>query len=112
MTSIVKDRPSDVFFDSFERFAIAKETGALTGDEFSKIQILLGSIFSNQVKRGLKTEEETEDFINEIPNGNWPCFNYPHTDLEVAHRTINQDISAALYERENIVRKAQPVKRL
>ena len=110
MTSIVKETPSNTFFESFEYFSKAKETGALTGSEFSKIQILLGSIFSNQVRRGLKTEEEAEDFIAQIPNGKWSCFNYPHKDQDVAHSSISQDVAAALYDRERLDKQSQPVK--
>lgn len=109
MTSIVKDRPSNTFFESFERFEIAHRTGALTGDEFSKMQILLGSIFSNLVKKGLRTEEQAEDFLYQIPNGEWKCFDYPHKDQSIAYKTIEQDVTAALYEQERINRQARSI---
>ena len=109
MTSIVKDRPSNIFFESFERFEIAHRTGALIGDEFSKILITLGSIYSNKVKKGLITEEQTEEFLSQIPNGDWKCFDYPHKDQSIAYKTIEQDINAALYEQEKINIQAQPI---
>lgn len=112
MTSIVKDTPSNTFFESFERFEIAHRNGALVGDEFSKIQISLGSIFSNLVKRGLKTEEEAEDFLSQIPNGKWPCYNFSHKNQELAYNTIKQDINAALYEMENLSKQTKQIKRI
>lgn len=109
MTSIVKDRPSNTFFESFERFEVAHRTGALVGDEFSKILISLGSIYSNLVKKGLRTEEQAEEFLSQIPNGEWKCFDYPHKDQAIAYKSIDQDISAALYEQEKMSMQAQPV---
>ena len=109
MTSIVK--PSEEFFDTFERFEIAHRTGALVGDEFANIQILLGSIYANLVKRGLRTEEQAEEFLSNIPNGKYNNFNYPHKGQQSASKTIAQDVNAALFDRENFVRKSQPVKR-
>ena len=111
MTSIVKETPSNTFFESIERFATAKETGALTGDELSKILELLGSIYSNLVRRGLRTEEEAEEFLNQMPNGKWNCFNYAHKGQEIAYKTVEQDINAALYDQEKISMQSQPVKR-
>ena len=111
MTSIVKETPSNTFFESIERFSTAKETGALTGEELSKIEILLGSIFSNLVKRGLRTESQAEDFLNQMPNGKWNCFNYPHKGQDVAYKTVEQDINAALYEKKKISIQSQPIKR-
>ena len=110
MTSIVKDTPSNIFFESIERFATAKETGALTGDELSKIEILLGSIFANLVKKGLRTEEEAEEFLNQMPNGKWNCFNYSHKNQDVAYKTVEQDIAFALYNQEKLSMQSQPVK--
>ena len=112
MTSIVKETSSDTFFKSFEYFSEAKQTGALKGDEFSKIQILLGNIYANLVRRGLRTEEQAENFLEQIPNGKWPCYSYPHNDQEIAYSTIKQDINAALYEQERLNMQSQPVKRI
>ena len=62
MTSIVTDRPSDIILKSLNRMNEAKLNGALTKDELSKIIMLEGSLFANLVSKGLKTEEEVEDF--------------------------------------------------
>lgn len=108
--SIVKDRPSEIFFESIERFNIAKSTGALTGDELSKIITLVGNIFSNLVvSKGLK-EEDVEKFETLIPDKN--IFNYNHKELEVAKKTVEQANTVALMDQERISRKAQPVKRI
>ena len=110
MTSIVKETPSNTFFESIERFETAHRTGALVGDELSNIVILLGSIFANKVRKGLRTEEQAEDFLNQIPNGKWNSFSYPHKEQDTAYKTVEQDINAALYEQEKINNQAQPVK--
>ena len=112
MTSIVKETPSNTFFESIERFEVAHRTGALVGDELSKILISLGNVYSNLVRRGLRTEEQAEDFLNQIPNGKWNAFNYPHKGQDVAYKTIEQDITAALYEQEKINKQSQPVRRM
>ena len=112
MTSIVKDRPSNTFFEELNYFSTAKETGALTGNEYSNLLISLGSIYANLVRRGLRTEEEAEDFLGQIPNGKWNCYNYPHKDQEFAFNTISQDIAAASFKRETFARQSQPVKRI
>ena len=110
MTSIVKETPSNTFFESFERFEVAHRTGALVGDEFSKIEILLGSIYANLVRRGLRNEEQAEDFLNQIPNGKWNNFNYPHKGQDIAFNAVEQDITVALYNQEKTNMQSQSIK--
>ena len=104
MTSIVKDRPSNIILESLNRLNSAKLTGVLTKDELSKILMLEGSLFANLVSRGLKTEEEVDDFEKEIPDGKINYFSFEHKDLDVAYKTIKQANTAALYDRENSIR--------
>ena len=118
MTSIVNfeermkstGRISDTIFESLERLHDAKLSGALKEDELSKIITLEGRIFANLVSKGSKTEEQVEDFEKEIPNGKYNCFNFPHKDLDVAYNSIKQANTVALFDVENLARKAQPVK--
>ena len=110
MTSIVKDRPSNIILESLNRMNDAKLNGALTSDELSKIITLEGSLFANLVRRGLRTEEQSEDFLNQIPNGKWNSFSYPHKGQDVAFETVKQDVNVALYEQEKVNIQAQPVK--
>lgn len=112
MTNLVSEKHSDVFFGAFEYFATAKEKGALVGDELSKLEMQLGTIFANQVRRGLKTEEQAEEFLAQVPNGTWGAFNHSHKDQDVAYKTMEQDINAALYEREKLQQQSRPVKRM
>ena len=112
MTSIVKDRPSDIILESLNRMNAAKLNGALTKDELAKIITLEGSMFANLVSRGLKTEEEVEDFEKEIPNGKTNYFSFQHEDLDVAYGSIKQANTAALYERENLTRHSRLSKRI
>lgn len=118
MTSIVNfeermkatGRISDTILESLERVHDAKMTGALKEDELSKIITLEGRLFANQVSKGLKTEEQVEDFEKEIPNGKYPCFNFPHKDLDVAYNVVKQADTVALFDVENLAKKAQPVR--
>ena len=107
MISIVKDRPSNIILDSLNRMSEAKVNGSLTKDEFSKIIMLEGSLFANLVSRGLKTEEEVEDFEKEIPDGKSHYFSFKHEDLDVAYGTIKQANTAALYDRENLTKHSR-----
>lgn len=110
MISIVKERPSNIILESLNRMNDAKLNGALTSDELSKIIALEGSLFANLVRRGLKTEGQSEDFLNQLPNGQWNSFSYPHKGQDVAYKTVKQDINAALYQQEKVNIQAQPVK--
>ena len=112
MTSIVKDRPSDIILESLNRMNAAKLNGALTKDELAKIITLEGSMFANLVSRGLRTEEEVEDFEKEIPNGKTNYFSFEHEGLDVACGTIKQANTAALYDRENLTRRSRLAKRI
>lgn len=101
---------SDTIFESLERLHDAKLSGALKEDELSKIIILVVKIFSNQVSKGLKNEIQAEDFEKEIPNGKYNCFNFRHKDIDVAFQTAKQGNTVALFSREQLNIKSQPVK--
>ena len=103
--SIVKERPVDIFFDSVERMNRAKETGALVNDEFSKILILEGSFMANLVSRGIKTEEEANTYINDMPETNY--FNYPHVGIKEANKTVEQEITVGLLNQESLAKRSQ-----
>lgn len=103
--SIVKERPSDMFYKSVNRFNDAKTTGALVNDEFSKILILEGSFEANMVSRGLKTEEEANTYINDMPEDNY--FNYPHTGIKEAKKTVEQEITVGLLNQESLAKRSQ-----
>jgi len=103
------ERNSDVVFNLLNRIHDAKLSGALLNNELSKLEMLIGSIFANQVTRGLKTEEEAEIFIGQIPNGEWNWSSYPHEDQKIAYKTIKQDVNAALLTRENLDIQSHPV---
>ena len=105
MTSIVNfeehisDRPSNVIFDSINRLYDAKKSKVLNADELSKIIILEGDLFSNLVRKGKKSEEDIESFETLLPNQNY--FSIKHNNLDVANNTVKQNITAALYDKEN-----------
>ena len=95
----MSDRSSNVIFDSLNRLYDAKKSGVLGEDELSKIIILEGKLFSNQVSKGIKNEEDIESFETLLPNNNY--FNANHKNLDVARDTIKQANTVALYNREN-----------
>lgn len=98
---MTNERLSDTILYSLNRLNSAKQSGALIKDELSKLIILEGSLFANQVNRGEKTEEDVEDFEKELPNGKYSVFSFGHKDLDVAYDTVKQANTAALFEREN-----------
>jgi len=108
MTGIVKDSLSNEFFDSLNRIHDAKNSGALQSSEFSKLLILENKFFANMVRKGLKTEEDVETYENHL----MPVGEYPHDDLNVAFSSIKQANTAALFDRENMLKQTQPVKRM
>ena len=112
MISIVKDRPSNIILDSLNRMYDAKPNGALGEDELAKLIMLEGSLFSNLVSRGLRTEEDVEDFETEITNGKANYLSFRHKDLDVAYGTVKQANTAALYDRENLTRHSRLSKRI
>ena len=59
-----------------------KQSGGHYCDAYSEIFKNLSDIFANQVGNGLKTQEESDDFYNELP-GTEKIFNQPelHPDL-------------------------------
>ena len=62
---MTNERLSDTILYSLNRLNSAKQSGALGKTELSKLIILEGSLFANQVNRGEKTEEDVEDFEKE-----------------------------------------------
>jgi len=58
------ERNSDVVFNLLNRIHDAKLSGALLNNELSKLEMLIGSIFANQVTRGLKTEEKLKYLLD------------------------------------------------
>lgn len=112
MISIVTDRPSNIILDSLNRINEAKPKDGLAKDELSKLIMLEGSLFANLVRRGLRTEEDIEDFEKEIPNGKANYFSHKHEELDVAYGTVKQANAAALYDRENLTRHSRLSKRI
>ena len=106
------EKPSDVFFDSTNRLHDAKLSGVLGEDELSKVLILEGKIFSNQVNMGLRTEEDVEDYERILPRDKNEFLKFNHKDLDLAYNTIKQGNTAALLGRESYNKEAQAVKKL
>ena len=103
---------SNTIFDFLNLIEESKRSSVLPADLLSKTIILEGKLMANQVRKGKKTEEEAETFKDNIPNGKYPCFSFTHKDLDFAYNIVDEDINAALLEREHFVSKSQSVKKI
>lgn len=93
-------RPSDVFFESLNRFNTAKFSGALLPGELSDLIIQVSNVYSNKAKNSPEISEENMDaFMALIPEVN--CFKSKHDNLLVAHETAQESLDMAMLERAN-----------
>jgi hypothetical protein len=107
------ERKSDIVFSSLNRLHDAKQSGALTRDEFSKLLVSVGDLFANKIKQGKVTEDEIESveahltgFIGENSD---KYFSFPHIDLDRASKTVLESIDFARQSLEKRNEYAQPV---
>lgn len=98
---------SEAILEGSNRIYDAKLSGALQSDELSKELIAEGKLFSNQVEKGIKTEEDVENFEKELPDGKNNYFAFSHKGLDVAKSTIKQTNSFALLKAENMNKATQ-----
>lgn len=107
------ERKSDVIFNSLNRFSDAKLSGGLNDEEFSKIVVLIGDLFANQIKQGKHTEDNIESFESHLdgldgPNsGNY--FVHNHKNLESAVKSVLEGNDFAKQELDRRNQYAQPV---
>ena len=107
MTSIVRNRLSDEFFDSVNRLHDAKLAGSLTNDELANLLILENKFFANLVSKGLRTEEDVEKYENDSDYSKTPIGTYNHENLPLAKNTIKQANTAALFDAETLNRRSE-----
>lgn len=107
------ERKSNVILNSLNRLHDAKQSGALTSDEFSKILVSVGDLFANKIKQGKVAEEEiqsVESYLTGFVGENSDkYFSFPHTDLKSASKTALESIDFARQEIEKRNEYAQPV---
>ena len=102
-------RPSDVFFESLNRFNTAKFSGALLSGELSDLIIQVSNVYSNKAKNSPEISEENMDaFMALIPKVN--CFNLKHDNLLVAHETAQESLDMAMLERTNRYERVKVMK--
>ena len=113
MTSIVKDRPSDMFFDLINYNLEVKETGADKGTEFPKAFAILGDLAANRIKQGKMSQDDIENmesyvecFLGENKD-NYLSRSYP--DLERAAKSFLEGTYIASQELEKRNMQARPV---
>jgi len=113
MTSIVKDRPSDMFFDLINYNLEVKETGADKGTEFPKALAILGDLAANRIKQGKMSQDDIENmeayvtcFVGENKDF-YLSRTYP--DLERAAKTFLEGTYVAREELEKRNIQARPI---
>ena len=113
MTNIVKDRPTDIFFDLINYNLEAKENNVSKGDEFPKALLILGDLAANRIKQGKMTQDDIDNI-----EAYMTCFTGPYKDhylsrsypeLERTAKTVLEGIYVAseVLDRRNI--QASPV---
>lgn len=107
------DRKSDVILNSLNRFYDAKLSGGLKDDEFSKVIVLIGDLFANQIKQGKQTEDSIESFeshLDGLDGSNAKnYFSRIHKKLDTAVKSVLEGNDFAKQELEQRRAYAQPV---
>lgn len=111
--SRLNDRTSDVILNSLNRMYDAKLSGVMSPDELSKIVVLEGNLFANNISRGKVTQDEiesTESFITGFLEENKDnYFNNKHVDLDKSARMFLEGDFVALEELERRSKFTQSV---
>ncbi len=94
MVSKSFNRPSDEFLNSYNRLYQAKLTRVLDSNEFSNLIILCGDLYANKIRQGKVSEEQTDDFIAQLPSPDY--FTYPHSNISRAKNTVVEGVDMAL----------------
>lgn len=109
----ISERKSDVILNSLNRFYDAKLSGGLKEDELSKIIVLIGDLFANQIKQEKQTEDSIDSFESYLdgfdgPNaGNY--FAHIHKNLDSAVKSVLEGNDFAKQQLEQRRQYAQPV---
>lgn len=108
MTSIIKDRQSDVILNSLNRLKDAKDTDSLMETEFADLLILIGDLNANQIRRGLVSKEEVETRESYLPSTS-DYFKRNHKDIARARKIFLEGDDIALQEANKRTMMAGPV---
>ena len=107
------ERKSDVIFSSLNRFYDAKLSGGLKDDELSKLIVLVGDLFANQIKQEKQTENSIESFEAHLDGLDGPnagvYFSHVHKNLDRAVKSVLEGNDIAKQELEQRREYAQPV---
>lgn len=107
------ERKSDVIFNSLNRFYDAKLSGGLKEDELSKVIVLIGDLFANQIKHEKQTEDNIESFESYLDGLDGPnagiYFAHIHKNLDGAVKSVLEGNDFAKQELEQRREYAQPV---
>ena len=109
----IGERKSDVVFDSLNRFHDAKLSGGLKDDEFSRMIVLIGDLFANQIKQSKQTEDNIDSFESHLYGFDGPnaqnYFSHIHKKLDTAVKSVLEGNDFAKQDLEERKQYAQPV---
>lgn len=100
------ERLSTVILDGLNRIYNAKLNEVLKSDEFAKELVLIGNLYSNQVKNGKTDENSIESFKAYVEGIDKVPFKNSHTDLDVAAKMIGEDMDISFVEFDSRNKKA------
>ena len=107
------ERKSDIIFNSINRFYDAKLSGGLNDVELSKVIVLIGDLFANQIKQEKQTEDSIESFESYLDGLDGPnadsYFAHIHKNLDSAVKSVLEGNDFAKQELEQRREYAQPV---
>lgn len=90
------------------RFNTAKNTDAWVSDELSNLIINISSLYSKMIESGKISVEKAQEFYdNYLSHFAGPhkddFFTLSHENLDLAAKTVNQDIAMASYKSNNMI---------
>ena len=108
-----QERISDVILDLLNRLHVAKSSGALKEDEFSKIITNIGDLYASKIKQGKVTSDEIESFESYLTgldglNASM-YFSFPHKNLDSGAKAALASIDFAKQALEQRSLYARPV---
>ena len=91
-------RPSDEILEELNRLNVAKKTEVYGNTELSELIIKIGDLGANAYKLGKMSEEDAQNFIEQVPSKDW--FNHNYKNLDRASKTILESFSMAGLEND------------
>ena len=105
----LKDNMTNSLLD-YLNYMYETKKNSETNDALAKCVLMCGELFSNQVKRGNKSQEDIESFEANLLSGT--IFSDKNEDLDLANTMVREGNAMALAEYESTYGEANNVKGL